>query len=132
MSDSEAHYTGGAIALHWLIAALVLRPGGVGLGNAGRVLATAGGVVLNGECNGWFKAFDSRSGKELWKYFCGAGVNSPAVSYGQRQAVHRRGGGRQHAAGLQAREQRVRLCALIHSTGAGGRDVAPLSFGRWP
>jgi PQQ-dependent dehydrogenase (methanol/ethanol family) len=47
----------------------------------GGVLATAGGVVFNGEGNGWFKAFDSRTGKELWKYQCGAGVNSPAVSY---------------------------------------------------
>ncbi|HVO89791.1 MAG TPA: PQQ-binding-like beta-propeller repeat protein [Casimicrobiaceae bacterium] len=47
----------------------------------GGVLATAGDVVFNGEGNGWFKAFDARSGKELWKYQCGAGVNSPAVSY---------------------------------------------------
>ncbi|HTP47955.1 MAG TPA: PQQ-binding-like beta-propeller repeat protein [Casimicrobiaceae bacterium] len=47
----------------------------------GGVLATAGGVVFNGEANGWFKAFDSKTGKELWKYNCGAGVNAPAVSY---------------------------------------------------
>ena len=47
----------------------------------GGVLATAGNVVFNGEANGWFKAFDSKSGKELWKYNCGAGVNAPAVSY---------------------------------------------------
>jgi len=47
----------------------------------GGVLATAGGVVFNGEANGWFKAFDAANGKELWKYNCGAGVNAPAVSY---------------------------------------------------
>ena len=47
----------------------------------GGVLATAGDLVLNGEGNGWFKAFDARTGTELWKYNCGAGVNSPAVSY---------------------------------------------------
>jgi PQQ-dependent dehydrogenase (methanol/ethanol family) len=47
----------------------------------GGVLATAGGLVFNGEGNGWFKAFDSKTGKELWKYNCGAGVNAPAVSY---------------------------------------------------
>ena len=47
----------------------------------GGVLATAGGLVFNGEGNGWFKAFDSKTGKELWKYYCGAGVNAPAVSY---------------------------------------------------
>lgn len=47
----------------------------------GGVLATAGGVVFNGEANGWFKAYDAATGKELWKYNCGAGVNAPAVSY---------------------------------------------------
>ena len=47
----------------------------------GGVLATAGNLVFNGEANGWFKAFDSKTGKELWKYNCGAGVNAPAVSY---------------------------------------------------
>ncbi|HEX4943307.1 MAG TPA: PQQ-binding-like beta-propeller repeat protein, partial [Usitatibacteraceae bacterium] len=47
----------------------------------GGVLATAGGLVFNGEANGWFKAFDAKNGKELWKFNCGAGVNAPAVSY---------------------------------------------------
>jgi alcohol dehydrogenase (cytochrome c) len=47
----------------------------------GGVLATAGNLVFNGEGNGWFKAFDAASGKELWKFQCGAGVNAPAVSY---------------------------------------------------
>jgi PQQ-dependent dehydrogenase (methanol/ethanol family) len=47
----------------------------------GGVLATAGGLVFNGEGNGWFKAFDAKSGKTLWSYNCGAGVNAPAVSY---------------------------------------------------
>ena len=35
---------------------------------------------FNGEANGWYKAYDARTGKELWKYNCGAGVNSPGVS----------------------------------------------------
>ena len=47
----------------------------------GGVLATAGDIVFNGEANGWYKAYDARTGKELWKYYCGAGVNSPGVSY---------------------------------------------------
>ncbi len=47
----------------------------------GGVLATAGNLVFNGEGNGWFKAFDATTGKELWRYNCGAGVNAPAVSY---------------------------------------------------
>ena len=47
----------------------------------GGVLATGGGLVFNGEGNGWFKAFDAKNGKELWKFNCGAGANSPPVSY---------------------------------------------------
>jgi alcohol dehydrogenase (cytochrome c) len=47
----------------------------------GGVLATAGDLVFNGEANGWFKAFDAKSGKVLWRYNAGAGVNAPAVSY---------------------------------------------------
>jgi alcohol dehydrogenase (cytochrome c) len=47
----------------------------------GGLLATAGGLVFNGEGNGWFKAFDAKNGKELWKFNCGAGANAPAVSY---------------------------------------------------
>jgi len=47
----------------------------------GGVLATAGGLVFNGEANGWFKAFDAKTGKELWRYNAGAGVNAPPVSY---------------------------------------------------
>jgi alcohol dehydrogenase (cytochrome c) len=47
----------------------------------GGILATAGGVVFTGEANGWFKAYDSSSGSELWKFQCGAGVNAPPASY---------------------------------------------------
>jgi alcohol dehydrogenase (cytochrome c) len=47
----------------------------------GGVLATAGGLVFNGEADGNFKAFSSKDGKELWKFNCGAGANAPAVSF---------------------------------------------------
>lgn len=47
----------------------------------GGVLATAGNVVFVGEGNGWFSAYDARSGELLWKYDCGAGVNAPPVTY---------------------------------------------------
>lgn len=47
----------------------------------GGVLATAGGLVFNGEGNGLFRAFDAFTGKKLWEFQCGAGVNAPAVSY---------------------------------------------------
>ena len=61
----------------------------------GGVLATAGGLVFNGEANGWFKAFDAKDGRELWKFDCGAGVNAPAVSYmvGGKQYVAVAAGG---------------------------------------
>jgi alcohol dehydrogenase (cytochrome c) len=61
----------------------------------GGVLATGGNLVFNGEANGWFKAFDAATGKELWKYNCGAGVNAPAVSYmvGGKQYVAVAAGG---------------------------------------
>ena len=47
----------------------------------GGVLATAGDLVFAGEGNGWFKAYDAKTGKVLWQYQCGAGVNAPATSY---------------------------------------------------
>ena len=47
----------------------------------GGALATAGGLVFFGEGNGWFKALDAKSGKLLWQYNAGAGVNAPPVSY---------------------------------------------------
>jgi alcohol dehydrogenase (cytochrome c) len=47
----------------------------------GGILATAGGLVFTGEGNGWFKAYDSSNGKELWRFHAGAGVNAPPASY---------------------------------------------------
>jgi PQQ-dependent dehydrogenase (methanol/ethanol family) len=47
----------------------------------GGVLATAGGLVFNGEGNGKFAAYDAKDGKELWSFNLGAGVNAPATSY---------------------------------------------------
>ena len=47
----------------------------------GGVLATAGDLVFNGEANGWYRAYDARTGKVLWSFNCGAGVNSPGVAY---------------------------------------------------
>ena len=61
----------------------------------GGVLATAGDLVFNGEGNGCFHAFDAKTGKKLWEYQCGAGVNAPAVSYmvGGKQYVAVAAGG---------------------------------------
>ena len=61
----------------------------------GGVLATAGDLVFNGEGNGYFRAFDAKTGKKLWEYQAGAGVNAPAVSYmvGGKQYVAVAAGG---------------------------------------
>ena len=44
-------------------------------------LATAGGLLFAGENDGWFRAYDARTGRPLWEFFCGAGVNAPPVSF---------------------------------------------------
>jgi len=47
----------------------------------GGIMATAGGVVFAGEGNGWFRAYDAKSGSKLWQFQAGAGVNAPPASY---------------------------------------------------
>ena len=62
---------------------------------AGGALATAGGLVFAGESDGWFRAYDSATGKVLWSFFAGAGVNAPPASYsvdGQQYIVVAAGG----------------------------------------
>jgi outer membrane protein assembly factor BamB len=44
-------------------------------------LATAGDVVFYGTMDGWFKAVDARSGKELWKHRTASGVIGQPISY---------------------------------------------------
>ena len=44
-------------------------------------LATAGGLYFCGEGNGDFNALDSKTGKKLWSFNCGAGANAMPVSY---------------------------------------------------
>jgi PQQ-dependent dehydrogenase (methanol/ethanol family) len=96
---ASSPYPGGKL---WLGGAFTNVPGGVQTGNVtavdyntgrikwqvktpqpmiGGILATAGGVVFTGEANGWFKSYDATSGKELWKFQAGAGVNAPPSSY---------------------------------------------------
>jgi alcohol dehydrogenase (cytochrome c) len=47
----------------------------------GGALTTAGGLVFTGEGDGWFRAYDAKSGDALWSFFAGAGVNAPPASY---------------------------------------------------
>jgi alcohol dehydrogenase (cytochrome c) len=47
----------------------------------GGPLTTAGGLMFTGEGDGWFRAYDAATGKVLWSFFAGAGVNAPPASY---------------------------------------------------
>ena len=47
----------------------------------GGALTTAGGLMFTGEGDGWFRAYDAKSGDVLWSFFAGAGVNAPPSSY---------------------------------------------------
>jgi alcohol dehydrogenase (cytochrome c) len=44
-------------------------------------VATAGDVVFYGTMEGWFKAVDARSGKELWKFKTGSGIVGQPITY---------------------------------------------------
>lgn len=47
----------------------------------GGVLATKSGLVFTGEGDGHLSAFDASSGKRLWRFQTGAGVNAPPIAY---------------------------------------------------
>jgi alcohol dehydrogenase (cytochrome c) len=47
----------------------------------GGALATGGNLVFMGEGNGWFDAFNAKTGQKVWRYQLGAGVNAPPVTY---------------------------------------------------
>jgi lanthanide-dependent methanol dehydrogenase len=44
-------------------------------------LVTAGDVAFYGTMEGWFKAVDARSGRELWKFRTGSGIIGQPMSY---------------------------------------------------
>jgi glucose dehydrogenase len=54
-------------------------------------LVTAGDIVFYGTMDGWFKALDARSGKELWRFKTGSGIIGQPVTF-------RGPGGRQYVA----------------------------------
>lgn len=47
----------------------------------GGTMATAGGLVFQGTADGWFRAFDGRNGKEVWKFDAGLGIVGAPASY---------------------------------------------------
>lgn len=55
----------------------------------GGVLATAGGIVFQGNAKGEFNAFDDATGKKLWSFDSKIGIIAPPVSYsiGDKQYV---------------------------------------------
>jgi PQQ-dependent dehydrogenase (methanol/ethanol family) len=48
----------------------------------GAVVATAGGLVFNGDLNRRFRAFDAVSGKVLWETVLGGSISVSTISYG--------------------------------------------------
>jgi quinohemoprotein ethanol dehydrogenase len=51
-----------------------------GLWNGG-TLATAGGLVFQGTADGYFEAYDAKTGKEVWKFDAGLGIIGAPMSY---------------------------------------------------
>jgi len=47
------------------------------------VLSTAGGVVFTGRLTGEFEAFDAKSGKKLWQFKTGSGIEGQPVTWEQ-------------------------------------------------
>lgn len=46
-------------------------------------LSTAGGLLFTGTSDGYVKAFDAKTGKELWKFQTGSGIVSSPVTWEQ-------------------------------------------------
>ena len=45
------------------------------------VMATKGNLVFTGTGDGYFKAFDAKTGKELWKFQTGSGIVSSPITW---------------------------------------------------
>ena len=61
--------------------------------NWGSVLTTGGGLVFNGGTNDrMFRAFDARTGEQLWQFKTNSGIMAPpSLLRGRRHPVHRGG-----------------------------------------
>ena len=96
--------------------------------NAG-VLATAGGLVFQGDADGSFAAYESKTGKALWRYDVGNGVIAAASTYSiqgeQYVAVMAGYGGAAPLAAHWALPDRPRLPGRLLVFKIGGTDVAP-------
>ncbi len=45
------------------------------------ILATGGGLLFHGGSDGYFRAFDSKTGEELWRFQTGFGADAPAATW---------------------------------------------------
>jgi glucose dehydrogenase len=50
-------------------------------GLVGGSVSTAGGVTFVGEGNGYFDALETKSGRRLWRFQTGAGVNAAPITF---------------------------------------------------
>ncbi len=50
----------------------------------GGALSTAGGLVFQGDNEGWLTAYDADDGRQLWRYGAGLGIIAPPISYAWR------------------------------------------------
>jgi outer membrane protein assembly factor BamB len=85
-------------------------------------LATAGGLLFVGDSDGWLRAYDASTGRMLWEFFCGAGVNAPPISFDLN--------GEQLIAVVAAGSRYSELhgsALLVFGVGAGRADPTPPS-----
>ena len=50
----------------------------------GGALSTAGGLVFQGDNEGWLTAYDAEDGRRLWRFAAGLGIIAPPISYAWR------------------------------------------------
>jgi quinohemoprotein ethanol dehydrogenase len=50
----------------------------------GGALSTAGGLVFQGDNEGWLTGYDGDTGKVVWRFYTGLGVIAPPISYSWR------------------------------------------------
>ncbi len=50
-------------------------------GSGSGAMATAGGLVFNGQIDGAFKAYDAKTGNVLWQWQTGLPINAPSMTY---------------------------------------------------
>ncbi|HUO11671.1 MAG TPA: PQQ-dependent dehydrogenase, methanol/ethanol family, partial [Caulobacteraceae bacterium] len=96
--------------------------------NAG-VLATAGGLVFEGNGDGKFVAYDAKTGKALWSYDAGVGMTAAPMTYriggAQYVAVMVGYGGAAPLAAHFALPDRPRMPGRLLVFKLGGTDQAP-------